>query len=57
MEIIDCVQGSDEWFNARKGKTTASKADVILADGKGLETYIYEIMAEYYSVYQEFQKK
>jgi len=53
MEIIDCVQGSDEWFNARKGKTTASKADVILANGKGLETYIYEIMAEYYSSEEE----
>lgn len=42
-------QRSDEWFQAKRGKMSASNADTILANGKGLETYIYSLMAEYYS--------
>ena len=42
-------QRSDEWFQAKIGKMSASNADTILANGKGLETYIYSLMAEYYS--------
>lgn len=42
-------QRSDEWFQAKMGKMSASNADTILANGKGLETYIYSLMAEYYS--------
>ena len=42
-------QRSDEWFQAKKGKMSASNADIILANGKGLETYIYSLMAEYFS--------
>ena len=42
-------QRSSEWFAIRKGKMTASKAYVIATGGVGLETYILELMAEYYS--------
>lgn len=42
-------QLSDEWFNLRKGKMTASNAQAIGANGKGLETYIYSLLAEKYS--------
>ena len=42
-------QGTEEWFKIRKGKMTASHATAIATCGKGLETYIFEMMAEYYS--------
>lgn len=42
----DIVQGSDEWFEARKGKMTASNATAIKANGKGLNTYCRNIAAE-----------
>ena len=42
-------QRSEEWFDLRKGKMTASNAQAIAANGKGLETYIYSLMAEKYS--------
>ena len=42
-------QRSSEWFAIRRGKMTASKASVIATGGIGLETYILELMAEYYS--------
>ena len=29
MKIIDCIQGSDEWWQARKGRPTASEFDRI----------------------------
>jgi len=43
------IQGSEEWFATRKGKMTASHAQAIGNCGKGLDTYIIELMAEYYS--------
>lgn len=49
MIIHDIAQGGDEWFNVRKGKMTASNATAIGNNGKGLETYIVEIMAQEYS--------
>ena len=49
MNIINCEQGSADWFNSRKGKLTASHATAIGNNGKGLETYVIELMAEYYS--------
>lgn len=50
MKVINNIeQGTPEWFELRKGKMTASHAQAIGNVGKGLETYIYEIMAEYYS--------
>ncbi len=42
-------QRSDEWYEIRKGKITASNASAIATNGKGLETYAYEILAEKYS--------
>lgn len=50
MKIIkDIQQGTPEWFKIREGKMTASHAQAIGNQGKGLETYIYELMAEYFS--------
>lgn len=49
MQIHNVEQKTKEWFDIRKGKMTASKATAIGNAGKGLETYIYELMAEYYS--------
>jgi hypothetical protein len=45
----DIEQGSDTWFELRKLKLTASHAQQIGNAGKGLETYITEMMAYHYS--------
>ena len=42
-------QGTDDWFEVRKAKITASHAQAIGNNGKGLETYIFELMADFYS--------
>jgi hypothetical protein len=34
-EIINCVQGTPEWFEARKGIPTASEFSTVMAKGKG----------------------
>lgn len=49
MKIHDLEQQSKEWFDIRKGKITCSKAQAIGNNGKGLETYVNEIMSEHYS--------
>ena len=49
MKIHNFEQRTDEWYAIRKGKMTASNAETIIANGKGLETYIYNLMEEYYS--------
>jgi len=49
LKINNCEQGSEEWFEVRKGKLTASHAQAIGNCGKGLDTYIIEMMSEYYS--------
>lgn len=50
MKIYDNIeQGSEEWFAIRKGKMTASHAQAIGNNGKGLDTYILELMADFYS--------
>lgn len=49
MKIYNFEQRTEDWYNIRKGKMTASNAETIIANGKGLETYIYNLMAEYYS--------
>lgn len=54
MQIYKCEQLSDEWFELRKGKMTASNAQAIGTNGKGLETYIYTLMAEKYSNNKEY---
>lgn len=45
----DIEQRTDEWFAIRQGKMSASNAGIIATNGKGLETYIYSLMAEFYS--------
>jgi putative phage-type endonuclease len=49
MKIHNIEQGSPEWFDIRKGKLTASKAQAIASNSKGLETLCYELLAEKYS--------
>ena len=49
MKIYNFEQRTEDWYNIRKGKMTAPNAETIIANGKGLETYIYNLMAEYYS--------
>lgn len=42
----EILQGSDEWKALRKGKMTASNAQAIGNIGKGLDTYILDLMAD-----------
>lgn len=46
MKIHNVEQGTDEWFILRLGKLTASKADAIAANGKGLDTLCLEKVSE-----------
>lgn len=45
----DIIQGTPEWRRLRAGKLTASNAQAIATAGKGLETLIYETLAEKHS--------
>lgn len=47
------VQGSEDWFKVRLGKFTASQAQAIGSNGKGLETLCFEKVAEILSGTQE----
>lgn len=49
MQIHNLEQGTPEWFAVRKGKMTASHAQAIGNCGKGLDTYIVDLMSEFYS--------
>lgn len=48
IEIIDCEQGTPEWFQARLGLPTASKFKDVIAKGKGLTraTYMRKLAGE-----------
>lgn len=52
MEIVDCVQGEDEWFAARLGIPTASMFSVLLSgrkdakDKKTRQTYMMKLAGE-----------
>lgn len=35
MQIINCEQGSEEWFRARAGMPTASEFSTVMASGRG----------------------
>ena len=41
MQIIDCIQGSEEWIQIRLGKVTASKFKDVMAKGQGKTRYKY----------------
>ena len=51
MKIIDCEQGSPEWFSARSGIPTASEFHTVMAKGKGggesltRKTYLLKLAA------------
>jgi len=53
MKIVEVKQKSDEWFELRKKRMTASHAQQIGSNGKGLVTYIREIMCEYFSNHEK----
>lgn len=55
MKIYNFPQYSDEWWEIRKKKMTASHATDIATNGKGLKTYIKEIMRPLYSKKEEEQ--
>lgn len=46
---FDIIQQTPEWFEVKKLKMGASHAGVIMANGKGLDTYVKELLADYYS--------
>lgn len=46
MKIIDCEQGSDEWYQARLGKATASEFHNVLNKKTGRGTYMIKLAAE-----------
>ena len=45
----DIIQRSDEWFEVKQGKMSASHSTAIGSGGAGLTTYIYEVVAGMYS--------
>lgn len=55
----DIKQGTDEWYQVKKGKMTASHATAIMANGKGLRSLIEEIITDLYSTdnYPEFTNR
>jgi predicted phage-related endonuclease len=46
MNIINCIQGTDEWKKVRLGKLTGSDAHTIGVAGKGLDTLCLKKVAE-----------
>ena len=48
MEILNCVQGTDEWYAARLGMITASCFSDVLAKGQGKtrDKYMKQLLAE-----------
>jgi putative phage-type endonuclease len=46
MTIIDCIQGSDEWFEARLGFVTASNFGKVLNKKTGRGLYMRKLAAE-----------
>ena len=52
MKIHNMEQWATEWFDIRKYKMTASHAQEISAQGKWLETYVYDIIAKTFSSWE-----
>jgi len=49
IEILDCLQGSPEWYEARRGLPTASEFKAILADSRQRKMrtgYLHRLAAE-----------
>jgi putative phage-type endonuclease len=48
MQVFDFEQGTPEWFDARKGIVTASKAATFMAGGQGKSrlAYMYQLIGE-----------
>lgn len=52
MNIIDCIQGSEEWYAARSGLVTASNIADVTAKGRGgspskdRKNYMFRLVAE-----------
>jgi len=53
MKIIDCIQGSDEWFEARLGFVTASNFHKVLNKKTGRGLYMRKLAAERLTVLPE----
>ena len=55
----DIEQGTPEWHKIKELKFTASNATAVIADGKGLQTLIKEMLADYYSsgVFESYSGK
>lgn len=49
MQIVNVEQLSSEWWKLKEKRMTASHAQAIGSNGKGLVTYINQLMREYYS--------
>lgn len=49
MQVFNFPQYSLEWWDVRSLKMTASHAQAIGSQGKGLDTYVTEIVAEHFS--------
>lgn len=52
MKIIDCIQGTEPWYAARRGLVTASEIDKLITPkwkvrtGDGPEKYLFQKLAE-----------
>lgn len=48
LTVIDCDQGSDTWFQARRGIPTSSMFSAVLAKGEGKtrKSYMHKLVAE-----------
>ena len=60
MKIYEGIeQGTKEWKQLRELKFTASHASTIMANGKGLQTLVKKMLAEYYSSgeYEEYSSE
>jgi len=49
----DFEQWTEDWFNIRKLKMTGSNANTISVAGKWLDTYILDLISEYYSSWEK----
>lgn len=53
MKIHNFSQGTPEWYEIRRWKMTGSKATAIGNSWKWLDTYIDDLMAEYFSKWEK----